>query len=182
MGTRTLVFVRHGQYAPEDEGRLTETGRRQAEHTAKWLKESLDQPIDVLWSSTLPRAKETAGFVEDVFGGPKARPVAVLCEGIYTKLRGYDVSAEEQKADRERADAAFEKLFKKTRVDRLEVVVCHGNLIRYLVCKAMRIAVTRWTRLNSSHCGVTRVLIRDTGAIRIVTYNETAHLPRTLLT
>jgi len=62
------------------------------------------------------------------------------------------------------------------------VVVCHGNLIRYFVCRALKVPIVRWTRMNSSHCALTRILIRDTGAIRVVSYNETAHLPPKLVT
>jgi hypothetical protein len=36
--------------------------------------------------------------------------------------------------------------------------------------------------MNSNHCALTRVLIRDTGAVRVVSYNETAHLPSRLVT
>ena len=33
----------------------------------------------------------------------------------------------------------------------MEIVVCHGNLIRYLVCRAMEIPVLRWTRMDGDH-------------------------------
>ena len=54
MGTRTLVFLRHGQYDAEAGGILTPLGREQARLTAKYL-----EPLrfDTVWSSTLPRAK-----------------------------------------------------------------------------------------------------------------------------
>ena len=183
MGTRTLVFVRHGQYMSDGVGHLTELGRAQAERTGAWLAEQLaGVRIDVLWSSTLVRARETADIVADSFGRMKVRPTGILREGMYSKLKDYPVPADERAEDRTRADQAWARLSKKSRSDRLEIVVCHGNLIRYLVCRAMRVPVGRWTRLNSNHCGVTRVLIRDTGAIRVVSYNETAHLPKALLT
>jgi serine/threonine-protein phosphatase PGAM5 len=183
MGTRSFVLVRHGQYAPENGGKLTQTGREQAEHTATWLKSHLDGArVDVLWSSTLVRARETAEIIGRSFGNAKVRPTGLLREGMYSKLTGFDIPADERLADRARADSAWTKLFRTSRTDRLELVVCHGNLIRYLVCRALRVSVGRWTRMNSNHCGITRILIRDTGAIRVVAYNETAHLPRHLVT
>jgi serine/threonine-protein phosphatase PGAM5 len=183
MGTRSLVLVRHGQYAPEDGGKLTTTGREQAQHTAAWLKAQLDGTrVDVVWSSTLVRARETAEIVASAFEKTKVRPTGLLREGMYTKLKGFDVPPDERLADRVRADAAWTRLFRTSRSDRLEVVVCHGNLIRYLVCRTLRVSVRRWTRMNSNHCGITRILIRDTGAIRLVAYNETAHLPGHLVT
>lgn len=189
MGTRTLILVRHGQYAVEDAGRLTELGRKQAELTGNWLHQHLEgQRVDALWSSTLPRARETANIIAQsltparVVNRSKVRPAGVLCEGIYSKVKGYDVPAGEREQDRARADAAFARFFRTSKSDRLEIIVCHGNLIRYLVCRAIDVPVVRWTRMNSNHCSVTRVLVRDTGAVRVVSYNETAHLPVKIVT
>jgi serine/threonine-protein phosphatase PGAM5 len=185
LGTRTLILVRHGQYDAEDGGKLTELGRRQADLTGTWLRHYLEgQRVDTLWSSTLPRARETASIIEEKLPEPrsKARSASVLCEGIYSKVKGYDIPANERQRDRTRADEAFTRFFRTSRTDRLEILVCHGNLIRYLVCRAIDVPVGRWTRMNSNHCSVTRVLVRDTGAVRVVSYNETAHLPLDVVT
>jgi serine/threonine-protein phosphatase PGAM5 len=183
MGTRTLLLVRHGQYAPEDGGRLTETGRRQARHTARWLAQNLEGTrIDALWSSTLPRARETATIIANDMKAVRVRATRLLCEGMYSKVKGYPVPAKERTEDRARASVAFAKFFKTSRTDRLEIVVCHGTLIRYLVCRSLHVSVLRWTRMNSNHCAMTRILIRDTGAVRVAAYNETAHLPSDLIT
>jgi serine/threonine-protein phosphatase PGAM5 len=183
MGTRTLLLVRHGQYAPDSGGRLTDVGQEQARQTGAWLATHLEGTrVDALWSSTLPRARETAGLIAPRLGSPKVRAVGVLREGMYSKIKGYEVPASEREEDRTRADAAYRRFFKTTRADRLEIVVCHGNLIRYLVCRALHVSVLRWTRMNSNHCATTRILVRDTGAVRVVTYNETAYLPPKLVT
>ena len=189
LGTRTLVFVRHGQYLVENGGHLTDLGRAQARLSADWLRRHVDgQRIDALWSSTLPRAREPADIVAEtlpatVFVGKKTvRATGLLREGMYSKVKGYDSTATERVTDRARADDAYGRFFRTTRIDRLEIVVCHGNLIRYLVCRAMEVPVGRWTRMNSNHCAITRVLVRDTGAVRVVSYNETAHLPAAMIT
>lgn len=183
MGTREVLLVRHGQYDNEGRGWLTPLGREQAEQTGKWLFEHLGtRRVSGLWSSTLPRARETADIVaKHISRGPVKR-ASVLREGMYSKVKGYEVPASEREEDRQRADVAYERFFKTTRVDRYEIIVCHGNLIRYLVCKAMEISTLRWTRMNSNHCALTRILIRDTGAVRVVSYNETGHLPTRLIT
>lgn len=179
MGTRTLVFLRHGQYEATGVGQLTALGREQARLTGKYLE---GLRIDAIWSSTLPRAKETAEIVGEVLGGREARHTRLLREGLYTKVEGYNVPASERREDRERADAAYLKFFRKAKTDRTELMVCHGNLIRYLVCRALHTPIPKWLRLNSSHCGITRILVRDTGAVRVVSYNETSHLPVKLVT
>jgi serine/threonine-protein phosphatase PGAM5 len=183
-----LILVRHGQYGLENDGGLTDLGREQARLTGGWLARHFHaQRVDAMWCSTLPRARETATIIaRDVLGSKavhsKLRPTSVLCEGMYSKVKGYDVPIAERQADRERADAAYTRFFKTSRMDRLELVVCHGNLIRYLVCRAIDVPVARWTRMNSNHCAVTRILVRDTGAVRVVSYNETMHLPAKMVT
>jgi len=179
MGTRTLVFLRHGQYEAAGLGSLTPLGREQARLTGKYLE---SVRVDAIWSSTLPRARETAEIVAEVLGGHVARHTRLLREGMYTKVEGYNVPASERREDRERADAAYRKFFRTSRADRTELVVCHGNLIRYLVCRALHAPIPKWLRLNTSHCGLTRILIRQTGAVRVVSYNETSHLPVKLVT
>lgn len=175
--------MRHGQYGLEDSGRLTELGREQALLTGKWIFQHLDgQRIDAVWSSTLPRARETAAIVASSITSSRVRSVGLLREGMYSKVKGYDIPANERQEDRTRADAAYERFFRTSRTDRLEIVVCHGNLIRYLVCRAIAVPVVRWTRMNSNHCSITRILVRDTGAVRLVSYNETAHLPPKMVT
>ena len=164
-------------------------GREQARVTGRFIFGHLEgQRVDGLWSSTLPRALQTAGIIADSIevGRPsrrsKVRSIGVLREGIYSKVKGYEVPASERQEDRERADAAYARFFRTSRRDRLEIVVCHGNLIRYLVCRAIDVPVGRWTRMNSNHCSLTRILVRDTGAVRVVSYNETAHLPAAMVT
>jgi serine/threonine-protein phosphatase PGAM5 len=179
MGTRTLFFLRHGQYDAESRGELTPLGREQARLTGKYLETFR---FDLVWSSTLPRARETADIVTEHLGGMRVRHTGLLREGLYTKVEGYEVPASERRADRARADAAYAKIVRPSRAERTELVVCHGNLIRYLMCLALHTSVSKWLRMTTSHCGLTRVIVRDTGAVRVVSYNETSHLPNKLVT
>jgi serine/threonine-protein phosphatase PGAM5 len=179
VGTRTLVFLRHGQYEAESRGELTPLGREQARLTGKYLEAFR---FDLVWSSTLPRARETADIVAEQLGGMRVRHTGLLREGLYTKVEGYDVPASERRADRARADLAYAKIVRTSRSERTELVVCHGNLIRYLMCRALHTPISKWLRMTTSHCGLTRVIVRDTGAVRVVSYNETSHLPTKLVT
>lgn len=179
MGTRTLLFLRHGQYDAESGGLLTPLGREQARLTGKYLE---PLSFDLIWSSTLPRAKETADIVADHLGGMRVRHTGLLREGLYTKVEGYKVPASERREDRARADAAYARIVRTSRAERRELVVCHGNLIRYLMCRALHTPVVKWLRMTTSHCGLSRMVVRDTGAVRVVSYNETSHLPMKLVT
>lgn len=179
VGTRTLILLRHGQYSPDDGGRLTPLGREQALHSAKYLK---DIPIHAVWASTLTRAKETAAIVAEHLDVARVKHVSVLREGLYSKIEGYEMTAEERRFDRARADEAYAKFFRKSRTDRTDLLVCHGNLIRYLLCRALKTPVDKWVRMNTHHCGITRVLVRPSGTVKVVSYNEHSHLPTKLVT
>lgn len=179
MATRTILFLRHGQYDAENRGLLTPLGREQARLTAHYLA---GYTFDLVWSSTLPRAKETADIVTTHLGGMRVRHTGLLREGLYTKVEGYDIPVSERRADRARADAAYAKIVRTSRAERTELVVCHGNLIRYFMCRALHTPVSKWLRMTTSHCGLTKVVVRDTGAVRVVSYNETSHLPMKLVT
>jgi probable phosphoglycerate mutase len=85
-----LVFVRHGQAQSYVDGviggatgctGLSEHGRRQAEA----LRDRLDRTDEladatVLYTSTLPRAIETAEIISPAIGGHAVNPTCELCE------------------------------------------------------------------------------------------------------
>jgi broad specificity phosphatase PhoE len=69
-----------------------------------------------------------------------------------------------------------------TPAHRFELLVCHGNLIRYLVCVAMGVAITRWTRLGINHASLTRIVVREDGRAGVIGFNDIGHLPEHLVT
>ncbi len=177
---RLVVLVRHGQYDTTDttNGRLTRVGREQASRTGQFLARA---SFDGMFTSNLPRALETAALVgAGVRMEGRASPL--LREGFPTKLKGYAATAASIAEDRARFEAAFERFFKKPVRRSTELVVCHGNIIRYFVCRALGIAVRRWIQLGTNHTGITRIVVKDNGDMGVASYNETSHLPRKLVT
>ncbi len=179
---RTLLFVRHGQYHETSTGMLTALGREQARRTGRALTRDAPQ---LIWTSTLPRALETAAILAEALPGVAVRRTPLLREVVPTRLparHSLGLSPADIRADRERADRAFERLVRPSSRPRVEAVVCHGNLIRYLVCRAMRVRAGAWTRLDSLHCGITAMRVLSSGAVRVTSYNDTRHLPPRLRT
>jgi serine/threonine-protein phosphatase PGAM5 len=185
---RRLIFLRHGQYDEQavssGGGALTPLGRKQAAHTATALRKL---PVSIVWSSTLLRAKETATIVAAKQPRARVKRSALLCEVIPTKLPRHlqlkiPVDDAHVAGDRKRADRAFVKLFRAARDERTEIVVCHGNLIRYLVCRALGIHAKFWMRLDSTHCGLTEFRVLRGGTVRVVRYNDVGHIPPTMRT
>ena len=181
---RRLIFVRHGQYDEVATGALTPLGRKQAARTAAALRRL---EVNAIWSSTLLRAKETATIVAAKQPRARLRRTNLLCEVVPTMLppklaRRFFVDGHTAKRDRKRADLAYEKLFRAARQERTEIVVCHGNLIRYLVCRALGIEPKLWMRLDSTHCGLTEFRVLPRGIVRVVRYNDVGHIPAPMRT
>jgi serine/threonine-protein phosphatase PGAM5 len=185
---RRLIFMRHGQYdemsSSRAGGALTALGRRQAKKTAAALRRL---EVAAIWSSTLLRAKETASFVAAKQPRARLKCTKLLCEVIPTKLPRHiklriPIDATHIRDDKTRADLAYDTLFRTTKKSRTEIVVCHGNLIRYLVCRALGIAPKLWMRLDSTHCGLTEFRVLPKGIVRVVRYNDVGHLPFSIRT
>ena len=135
MGERILYMVRHGQldmraFAKDQfAAGLTARGREQARFTAQRLR-----PLDVraIHCSTLGRARETAAIISTVFPHLVVRPSTLLWElpnlGSATDKAWQRVFANRKR----RGEQAFKAYVRPTRQKRrIEVLVSHGNLIRY---------------------------------------------------
>ena len=178
MGERILYLVRHGQldmraFAQDgiDAG-LTDIGRDQAEMTAKYLR-FLD--VDSIYSSTLGRALETAGIISKKFPNTVVRRSYLLRElpnlGHPNFVNG-----------KRRGERAFARFVRPTRQQqRIELLISHGNLIRYFACRVLQIPAESWSVLGSSHCGITQLHVGE-GTMQVVGYNQVTHLPSRLRT
>lgn len=175
---RVLLMVRHGQYDMREgsELRLTDMGRAQADHVGRSLAK---ERIDAFHASSLIRARETAELVRKHVR-MDFTVSDLLCEGFPSRAKGYPTDT--IATDRLRFDEAYALFMGKPLESSTELLVCHGNIIRYFVCRALSIPVSRWLRFATNHTGVTRLVVRDDGACGVVSYNETAHLPPELVT
>jgi hypothetical protein len=94
-----------------------------------------------------------------------------------------DISAEEIAQYREQAEEAFDKHFKRARgADKHEIVVCHGQIIRYFVCRVLQLQPEAWVDMDMSHCGISEILIMSNGRRVLVSHNDVGHLPHHLIT
>lgn len=72
-----------------------------------------------------------------------------------------------------RADA-----FKGERVPHHEydVVVCHGNVIRYFALRALQLPPEAWLRLCTYNCSLTHIKVRPSGSVSLISLGDTGHL------
>lgn len=179
MGLRSLVLLRHGEYRLDDgpDPGLTLLGQRQARFCEVLLRR---ERFDRVYTSPLVRARETCA---EVVGPWRVKPTVstILAEGVPTKVASLGVSAREAAVDRARFERVFSTFFAPVKSETSELIVCHGNLIRYLVARSLGVPARTWTKLVSNHCGITRIFVRES-RLRVVSYNETGHLPPDAIT
>ena len=179
--SRTLVLVRHGEYGPEG---LTRIGRQQAVHAARRIR---SVPATAIHCSTMKRAVQTAEIIARGHRGLPLARARLLRECVPslppTLRKGSDVSAETIRRGKDQADRAYRRYFRRSAGrDVCDVLVCHGNLIRYLVCRALALGKYAWCSLGSAHCGITVIRILANGELVLMSYNDTGHLPEKLRT
>ncbi|XP_022101968.1 serine/threonine-protein phosphatase PGAM5, mitochondrial-like isoform X2 [Acanthaster planci] len=185
--TRHLILIRHGQYDMDgetDEKRiLSAQGKEQAELTGKRLKE-LDHPYTLMIHSSMTRAKETADII--------AKSIPQVPRGVCDMLReGAPIPPEPPVGhwkpelkfyeDGARIEAAFRKYFHRADPDQVkdsyEILVCHANVIRYFVCRAMQFPPEAWLRISLNHGSITWLAIRPSGRVSLRQLGDCGHMP-----
>jgi serine/threonine-protein phosphatase PGAM5 len=184
MGTRYLHLVRHGQYHMDQKhpkyGSLTTIGRKQAKCSANRLK---DYEVNCVYISTMTRARETAYIILQSLNAAAQRSCPLLVEGIpefpRKLLKAKKVKKSSLAKTKSRMNRAFKKYFKpfKGKGERHEVLICHGNIIRYLVIKTLGVDTVKWLNFDILQCSISTVRIDDNGTPRLITFGEIGHVP-----
>ncbi len=190
MAARILILIRHGQYDREANpldgrgGGLTPLGAAQARRAAKRLA---GLPVDAIHTSDLRRAVETAQIIASRFPGVPVRQTRKLRECLppvaVDEMDNFaDYSLNDFLEGQQQADAVFETYFRAARgADRLEILVCHGNLIRYLACRAIQAAPELWLNMDILNCSLSEVVIVP-GKMRLTAFSDSGHLAPELRT
>mmetsp|Transcript_22679 Transcript_22679/g.51974 ORF Transcript_22679/g.51974 Transcript_22679/m.51974 type:complete len:87 (+) Transcript_22679:612-872(+) len=58
-----------------------------------------------------------------------------------------------------------------------EIIVCHGNMIRYFFCRLLQLPPEAWLRLTTFNCSLNYFVIRPTGSVSCRTMGDVGHLP-----
>lgn len=185
MASRYLHLIRHGHYvhdgADRDFGSLSKLGKFQASCTGKMLKDELK--INRMYSSSLRRAKETAEIIAIRYGIQNILLSKLLHEGVpyfSTKLKTEKgVTNQQIEIERNRMESAFVQLFQRHdgAEDIHDVVVCHGNIIRYFIIRCLGVHVSKWLRFDLYQCSRTTIKITDRGEFYILSFGEVGHIP-----
>lgn len=210
MATTRVLLVRHGESEVTVDGvlggtgtcrGLTDLGRRQSVALRDRLRNGHEPAVDEIWSSTLPRALETAEVVNEAFGldihtdadleemrpgeadGVRFDDFRDRFGPVETERyphRPIAPGAESRAGFIHRASAALHRVVEANE-GRTVAVFCHGGVIdvgfRSFLDLPRSGAFDLWT-LNTSLTELHRDLDGDgrPGRWRLVRYNDHAHL------
>lgn len=185
MADLYLYLVRHGQYFgsshsdPKLHGHLNELGKLQASLIAERLK---PYPISELVCSNLIRAHQTGQIIQELgFKGKDLEQTELLrectpCVPDDHKRLFEQTPPELIERGKQRADKAFATFFKPVKRDKHKALICHGNLIRYLICRALDIDPHFWLKLDICNCSLSVIKVSDKKTMKLMAFNDTGHL------
>ncbi|KAG8291855.1 hypothetical protein J6590_051761 [Homalodisca vitripennis] len=166
------------------------SGREQALLTGKRLQEFAHKYKHLI-VSTMTRAKETAALIQESLpNNLKVIHCPLLEEGApippEPPVDFYNPSPCEYFEDGARIEAAFRRYIHRAdpeqKGDSYEIIVCHGNVIRYFICRALQVPVDAWMRIGIHHASITGIAILPNGRVVLSTINDSGHLPVKLVT
>jgi serine/threonine-protein phosphatase PGAM5 len=134
----------------------------------------------------LTRARETALVIRHELDGLEVIESRQLSECIPPTWRE-DVVADHDRAElvacQEQLEAAFAEFFVPSeREARHEVVVCHGNVIRYFVTRVLGVDPLSWLGMSIGNCSLTVVRVNPDGTMKLLSFGDVGHLPPNLQT
>ncbi|XDV21265.1 hypothetical protein PO909_026387 [Leuciscus waleckii] len=190
--TRYICLIRHSQYNLKGEGDkeriLTPLGREQAELTGQRLA-ALGLKYDVLIHSSMTRATETANIISKYLPGVKLESCDLLREGAPIEPVPPVAHWKPEAAyheDGARIEAAFRRYIHradaKQKEDSFEIIVCHANVIRYFVCRALQFPPEGWLRMGLNNGSITWLTIRPSGRVGLRSLGDSGFMPPDKLT
>ncbi|VEU42003.1 unnamed protein product [Pseudo-nitzschia multistriata] len=156
--------------------------------------------VKAIHVSDMTRAKETAALIAEQFHGETAllrEPDPMLNEALPAPMVPIrpDIKGAEEEIDEnhDRIEAAFRKYFYRDdgegererddpspeeagESDAFEVIVCHGNVIRYFFCRALQLPPEAWLRLCTFNCSITYLVVRPNGMVSARMMGDIGHL------
>jgi serine/threonine-protein phosphatase PGAM5 len=191
-GIRTIYLIRHGQYDQKDTSdadvgkELVPLGIAQARLLSSRLK-MIQANFTSLISSTMTRAKQTAMIINKEFPELKIQQSTIIRECTPPTWRE-DIMAEETESDLQSCvqnlEDAFTKFFSPSpdEKDRNDIIVCHGNVIRYFVTKVLKVETMSWLQMSITNCSLTIIRIMPDGTMKLDAFSDYGHIPENMRT
>jgi serine/threonine-protein phosphatase PGAM5 len=184
----TLYLIRHGAYVadrnadPQLGPGITPLGVAQARLIAARLSGS-GVAFDSMTSSTLQRARDTAAVMHETLSNLPVAQSPLLREcwpPLPEAAEGEE--ARERAACAKQLDQAFAEFFTPAKnAKRNDILVAHGNVIRYLVMKALKVDPRAWLGMSVAHASLTVIQVLPDGSMKVIAVGDSGHIPSPLL-
>jgi len=145
--------------------------------------------IDSITSSTMARAIETSELIKEksLFKGSISQTdlLRECLPSIPPKWKKIlKVTKATLLANRDTLEKAHRKFFKKPtgKKDEHHLLVCHGNVIRYLIVKALAKNTHLWASMYINHGSISVIRISKDGSASLLLYNNVEFMPARLKT
>jgi serine/threonine-protein phosphatase PGAM5 len=187
-GVRTVYLIRHGAYVadrnadPQLGPGLTPLGIAQARLIAARLNGS-GVSFDSMTSSPLQRARDTAAVMHETLSKVPLThsPLLRECTPRLPEAAQGEV-AREQAACTRQLDQAFAQFLAPAQdAKRNDILVAHGNVIRYLTMKALHVDSPAWAALSVAHASLTVIEVQSDGSARVLAVGDNGHIPSPLV-
>jgi serine/threonine-protein phosphatase PGAM5 len=185
-GVHFIYLVRHGVYDRDTvntDDRVGSALNPLGHEQAKLLGERLAKlpvKLHALVSSDFTRARETADDMGQVLG-MKAERDSLIHECTPTADRPdymNNHTPEDIALCESNLQAAWAKYVTPTPdADTHDVLVCHGNVIRWMVAKALGMDSKAWTHFDIGNASLTILSVRPDGSVRLAMYSDVGHIP-----
>jgi len=191
-GIRTIYLIRHGDYEPQDDNLpdsvnvLTPLGIAQARLVSTRLK-SMNVNFNSLISSTMTRARQTSEIINKDFPELISEQSDLIRECTPPTWRE-DVMADTKAGEVEECVNNLEQAFQKYFIpspddkDRNDIIVCHGNVIRYSVTKVLKVDTMSWLQMSISNCSLTIIRVLPDGNMKLDAFSDYGHIPENMRT
>ena len=184
-GIRYLYLIRHGMYDRDTTGTdrsmngLNALGHAQARLLGARLA-GFGVSFSSFVTSDFTRARETAGEIGRALG-ISAVEDTLIHECTPTTARAeyslYHTREENALCDAQ-LQAAWEKYVSPSpAADAHDILVCHGNVIRWFVGKALGLEATHWYAMEIANASLTVIAVRSDGTARLVVFSDVGHIP-----
>lgn len=186
-----IYLVRHGHYVSDpviDQKigpGISPIGSAQANLAGARLA-GLPVKFDNYYVSPMQRARDTAAVIGQNLPGSQFKVIEDLAE-CTPPTHDKKIMADEKPEDLAACTAALNRVFadyfkpaqNQTRTD---LFVCHGNVIRSLVVRALGVDPDSWLSLSVGHASITKIRIEADGRFKVIAVGDVGHLPPNLLT
>lgn len=184
-GIHYIYLIRHGIYDRDDAvadevgNGLNAQGHEQARLTGERLK-ALRLRLGRLVASNYTRARETAADIGASLGVPvsedsllhECTPLAARADYMANSSPGEIAACEANLA------AAWAKYLTPSPDSTVcDLLVCHGNVIRWFATRAIGADTKRWSSLDVANASITIISVGPDGATKLAVFSDVGHVP-----